>query len=192
MFRNPRALGNLCICTCAIHEDVFRHVSKCGLSKPWLRLVLDMCGLGHTDWCRCLRGNTGTVTTILPFVTDDKRKEENNLKRRVRDGEQNVFDSFLLQYFACQYCSWTSHSKSTGVKRCCSNSLESSPMAFHKIVEPVCHNLLPFSHNSLSKVGHGRWATRPVSGFYHAKLFIEHYCQTYCMLKNTFFCHNCY
>ena len=41
---------------------------------------------------------------------------------------------------------------------CCYNSLHSSGKDLHLILEHCCRDLLPFSHKSISEVGHWCWA----------------------------------
>lgn len=46
-------------------------------------------------------------------------------------------------------------SKSSWVSStCCYNNLHSSRKAFHKILDPGCRDLLPFSHRSINEVRH--------------------------------------
>lgn len=67
-----------------------------------------------------------------------------------------------------------------GALICC---LHSSEKTFHKILEPCCRDLFPFSERSVSEVGHWCWAIRsdPYDGdevralcrsvrFFHSKL----------------------
>ena len=48
---------------------------------------------------------------------------------------------------------------------CCYNSLHSSGKASNQMLEQCCRNWLPFSHKSISEVGHGCWPIWPGSQF---------------------------